>query len=241
MQNALTQDLADRGRRTESDAQSGIKALLLAAALNLEENDVADQTIFLESQAGSRRRIDIEVGSAVIEVKRDLRPGPSRGSSCTWACVRSPLAGVSEPGAVQTARPDRHGGRRGAAPRVRGRIAARVRRVPAAGRLRRADRHGELPRDDHRRQPGDHRQGHACGPDGRCRASAARVGCGRSRRGYSRPGRPRSAAGRRAWCLFPICVAQLASHNANNSLTIDGPVLSLAPRHAKVRRDGYRR
>ena len=36
-------------------------------------------------------------------------------------------------------------------------------------------------------------------------------------------------------------LAQLASHNANNPLTIEGPVLSLAPRHAKVRRDGYRR
>lgn len=37
-----------------------------------------------------------------------------------------------------------------------------------------------------------------------------------------------------------ITSAQLASHNANNSLTIEGPVLSVAPRHAKVRRDGDR-
>ncbi|MDQ1438292.1 MAG: hypothetical protein QOK43_1921 [Acidimicrobiaceae bacterium] len=40
---------------------------------------------------------------------------------------------------------------------------------------------------------------------------------------------------------FALRQAQLASHNANNALTIEGPVLSLAPRHAKVRRDGYRR
>jgi len=35
--------------------------------------------------------------------------------------------------------------------------------------------------------------------------------------------------------------AQLASHNANNSPLIEGPVISLVPRHAKVRREGYRR
>lgn len=31
-----------------------------------------------------------------------------------------------------------------------------------------------------------------------------------------------------------MCVAQLASRNANNSLTIEGPVLSLAPRLARL-------
>jgi hypothetical protein len=36
-------------------------------------------------------------------------------------------------------------------------------------------------------------------------------------------------------------MAQLASHNANNSLTLEGPMISLTPRHAKVRREGYRR
>lgn len=34
--------------------------------------------------------------------------------------------------------------------------------------------------------------------------------------------------------------AQLASHDANNSPVVQGPVISLAPRHAKVRRVGYR-
>lgn len=36
-------------------------------------------------------------------------------------------------------------------------------------------------------------------------------------------------------------LAQLASQNANNSPLIEGPVIALSPRHAKVRRDGYRR
>jgi hypothetical protein len=36
-------------------------------------------------------------------------------------------------------------------------------------------------------------------------------------------------------------VAQLAFRNANDSPLIEGPVISLAPRHAKVRREGYRR
>ena len=34
--------------------------------------------------------------------------------------------------------------------------------------------------------------------------------------------------------------AQLVSHNANNSPVVEGPVISLAPRHANVRRAGYR-
>jgi hypothetical protein len=41
--------------------------------------------------------------------------------------------------------------------------------------------------------------------------------------------------------VVPIWLAQLASQNANNSLTVEGPVISLTPRHAKVRREGYRR
>ena len=33
----------------------------------------------------------------------------------------------------------------------------------------------------------------------------------------------------------------MASDNANNSPLIEGPVISLAPWHAKVRRESYRR
>lgn len=77
---ALLADLADRGRaaRTEADVQSGIKVLLLAAPLNLDDADLVDQSVALEAQAGFRRRIDVEVGTTVIEVKKDLRVGNVR-------------------------------------------------------------------------------------------------------------------------------------------------------------------
>ena len=72
--NALALRLASRQPgRTEATVQSDIHALLLAAPLNLDDSQLED--IVLESPAGSRRRIDIEVGTTVIEVKRDLRAG----------------------------------------------------------------------------------------------------------------------------------------------------------------------
>ncbi len=77
---ALVRDIADRAQagRTEADVQSGVKALLLAAPFNLDDADVVDRTITLEAQAGQRRRIDVEVGATVIEVKKDLRVGNVR-------------------------------------------------------------------------------------------------------------------------------------------------------------------
>jgi SAM-dependent methyltransferase len=50
--------------------------LLLTAPLNLTEHGV--ESIQLETPAGERRRIDVEAGFAVIEVKRDLRVGNVR-------------------------------------------------------------------------------------------------------------------------------------------------------------------
>ena len=38
----------------------------------------------------------------------------------------------------------------------------------------------------------------------------------------------------------PICLAHPASFNTNLAPLIEGPVISLAPKHAKVRREGYR-
>lgn len=69
---ALINRLAQRGTgsRTEADIQSDIKVLLLTANLDLEDDDLE---IKLESQVGHQRRIDVEVGYAVIEVKKDLR------------------------------------------------------------------------------------------------------------------------------------------------------------------------
>lgn len=74
MAQQVTERIARRNpQRTEADLQSDIAMLLLSGGLNLDDHDVVKR----ESQVGdgSRRRIDVEVGHLVIEVKRDLRPG----------------------------------------------------------------------------------------------------------------------------------------------------------------------
>jgi hypothetical protein len=60
--------------RSEANVQADVRSLLLLGALNLDD----EQVVNLETQAGQRRRIDVEVGYTVIEVKRDLRPGNIR-------------------------------------------------------------------------------------------------------------------------------------------------------------------
>lgn len=66
--------LVDRdAKRSEATVQADVRALLLNAPFNLTEGDVED--VVLESQVGDRRRIDVETGTTVIEVKRDLRKG----------------------------------------------------------------------------------------------------------------------------------------------------------------------
>ena len=70
---ALVKRLADRRPdRTEANIQSDLHTLLVAGGLNLGDGEIND--IVLESPAGSRRRIDVEIGSTIFEVKRDLRP-----------------------------------------------------------------------------------------------------------------------------------------------------------------------
>jgi SAM-dependent methyltransferase len=64
--------------RSEANVQSDLHALLLSAPLSLREQDLEDREITLEQQAGSRRRIDVEAGLCVFEVKRDLRVGHVR-------------------------------------------------------------------------------------------------------------------------------------------------------------------
>ena len=72
--------LADRRpERTESNVQSDLHLLLLAAPLDLVDAQLQD--IILESPVGARRRIDVEVGQAVFEVKRDLRVGNVRAEA----------------------------------------------------------------------------------------------------------------------------------------------------------------
>ena len=55
--------------------------LLLASRLNLTEGDVLD--VELEAQLGDHRRIDIEMGRAVIEVKRSLAPQGALADAAT--------------------------------------------------------------------------------------------------------------------------------------------------------------
>jgi SAM-dependent methyltransferase len=63
--------LANRDRvHTEATVQADIRQLLLSGGLGLEDHDLE---VDLEAPVGGRRRIDIEVGFTVIEVKKDLR------------------------------------------------------------------------------------------------------------------------------------------------------------------------
>lgn len=59
--------------RSEATLQADIRQLVLAAPLALSTEHVV--TADLETPVGIRRRIDIEVGSCLIEVKRDLSAG----------------------------------------------------------------------------------------------------------------------------------------------------------------------
>ena len=62
--------LADRrAGRTEADIQADVRDVLLYGGLNISE----DQLVLLEAPVGAQRRIDVEVGFTVIEVKKDLR------------------------------------------------------------------------------------------------------------------------------------------------------------------------
>lgn len=58
--------------------QADVRQLLFTPELNVREEDVH---VLLEAQAGDRRRIDVQVGAAVIEVKKDLRIGKIRAQA----------------------------------------------------------------------------------------------------------------------------------------------------------------
>jgi SAM-dependent methyltransferase len=80
--NGLAKRLANRDvKRTEANVQSDLHALLLAAPLELEEDDLHDEEVVLEQQAGAGHRIDVEAGFCVFEVKRDLRKGNVRAEA----------------------------------------------------------------------------------------------------------------------------------------------------------------
>ena len=63
-------------QRTEAEIQADVRQFILDAPFDLEDDDLS--VVQLESQLGDRRRIDVEVGATVIEVKRDLRPDRTR-------------------------------------------------------------------------------------------------------------------------------------------------------------------
>lgn len=90
--------IASRDRpRTEATLQADVRQLLLDPRLRLGDE------VLLESQVGEGRRIDVEVGSTVIEIKKatpsSSSPGkhsmtgtsrPSEGrSASSWPRVRS--------------------------------------------------------------------------------------------------------------------------------------------------------
>lgn len=77
MLNDLVARLARRDQaRPEAEVQSDLRQFLLTAPFELDEGNI--EIAALEAPVGGGRRIDIEVGSTVIEVKRDLRRGRVR-------------------------------------------------------------------------------------------------------------------------------------------------------------------
>lgn len=64
--------------RAEATLQADIRAFILAAELNIADGQMAD--VDMESQVGdgTRHRIDIETGTTVIEVKKDLTVGTTK-------------------------------------------------------------------------------------------------------------------------------------------------------------------
>lgn len=72
MNDLLSRLIARDAQRTEADVQADVRQLFLTAPFQLDEGDLV---VNLEAQVGDRRRIDVEAGSTVVEVKRDLRKG----------------------------------------------------------------------------------------------------------------------------------------------------------------------
>lgn len=91
---ALLARLADRNRvRSEANVQADVRQLLLTADFGLGEHDLE---VNLETQVGDGRRIDVEVGATIIEVKRDIRAKSSLDKAAKQ------LAGYVEERTLQT-------------------------------------------------------------------------------------------------------------------------------------------
>ncbi|MDI6910478.1 N-6 DNA methylase [Nocardioides sp.] len=89
--------LASRdANRTEADLQADIYLLLTSGGLNIAPDHVAKLEV--PAADGTRRRLDVEIGHAVIEVKKDLRaPGVLKDSEVQLAgyvATRSSVLGT---------------------------------------------------------------------------------------------------------------------------------------------------
>lgn len=74
------QRLASRAlTRTEADVQADLYLLLTSGSLALDAGDVVKLEVQVSD--GTRRRIDVEVGLCVFEVKKDLRPSGIRADA----------------------------------------------------------------------------------------------------------------------------------------------------------------
>ena len=71
LQTLVSRLTARDSARAEANVQADVRSLLLAAPFDLAEDELRD--VVLESPVGDRRRIDVETGTTVIEIKRDLR------------------------------------------------------------------------------------------------------------------------------------------------------------------------
>ena len=71
MQELLARLINRNEPRTEAMIQSDVRQFILTDPFQLSEGQI--ECVIMESPVGDRRRIDVEVGSTVIEVKKDLR------------------------------------------------------------------------------------------------------------------------------------------------------------------------
>jgi len=76
---AVTRLAARTTARTEADIQADVYLLLTAGGLNLQPTQVA--RLEVGTGDGTRRRIDVEVGHCVIEIKRDLRQAGTKADA----------------------------------------------------------------------------------------------------------------------------------------------------------------
>ena len=74
------------GVRSEATIQSDVRMLLLDPELGLDDDDLE---VHLEAQVGPGRRIDVEIGCTVIEVKKSLA-SPSTIAAATVMSISSP-------------------------------------------------------------------------------------------------------------------------------------------------------